>query len=89
MSPVAVLCNVKNLYKYSVLVQNGETFSCTANNLVVDTNCDLPVSGSYVVQNSDSETAEFDFSNTSCENRTVTYTYNGVEYTYDLNDIDT
>ncbi len=69
------------------VVADGETFFCTADNLAVDPNCDLPVSGSFVVQTSDSETAEFDFSNTSCDNRTVTYIYNGVEYTYDLNDI--
>jgi len=59
-------------------------FTGSAENIVIDRECGLPISGTIILTNADGKTAKFDFSDTSCENQVVRYFLDGIEYQYPL-----
>jgi hypothetical protein len=56
----------------------------TAQNIVVDTQCNIPTSGTFTIGNEDGSSTIVDFSNTTCENQVVSYTVDGVEQQLNL-----
>ncbi len=65
-----------------VTIEN-ETYTCTVQGVVIDPECGLPTSGTIQISDG-TETITIDFSNTSCSNPTVSYTYNGELVIYNL-----
>ncbi len=63
---------------------NGEIYTCNVEALVIDPECGLPYSGSLTITGADGNTMVTDFTGVSCDNPVVSYTLNGIEYTYRL-----
>ncbi|MFZ5570761.1 MAG: hypothetical protein ACOZF0_10170 [Thermodesulfobacteriota bacterium] len=63
---------------------NGVSYACIASGIKIDQTCGVPVSGTLTIQGQGGGTAVLDFSDTSCENKTVLYTLNGESHTFDL-----
>ncbi len=68
---------------------NGQTYQCVASGIIIDKTCGVPTDGTLTIKGADGKEVVFDFSNTTCENETVTYTLDGETHTYDLGEMAT
>lgn len=65
----------------ATVTADGQTYNCTFANIIIDPVCGIPTAGVITVN-----AYSFDFSETTCENPTVTTTVKGIPVTLSLED---
>jgi hypothetical protein len=77
---------VTGLSGHAEVTLDGEVYTVTVSNIMVDNSCGIPTSGTIEIMSPD-ETVSItvDFSSTNCDSAVVTYSFNGEQVTYEVN----